>query len=228
MNRSQTFQEFLANQGTLIPLGGMVVNLLLTALLAFILSQIYIHFGRTLSNRRAFSRNFIMISTTTMLIITIVKSSLALSLGLVGALSIVRFRAAIKEPEELSYLFLAIAIGLGFGANQRMPTLITFFVILLFIWLSHFRSKTKKDPNLLLTIVSPNGTTVDLDKIIGTLQRTCRSVELRRFDQTQTSLESTFIVDMRDYQSLTQTKNAIQALDENMQIRFLDNQGPVV
>ena len=52
------------------------------------------------------------------LIISIVKSSLALSLGLVGALSIVRFRAAIKEPEELVYLFFVISIGLSNGANQ--------------------------------------------------------------------------------------------------------------
>ena len=44
---------------------------------------------------------------------------LALSLGLVGALSIVRFRAAIKEPEELAYLFLTISVGLGFGAKVR-------------------------------------------------------------------------------------------------------------
>ena len=51
----------------------------------------------------------------------IVKSSLALSLGLVGALSIVRFRAAIKEPEELVYLFLIIAIP-----NGPLPTLIFF------------------------------------------------------------------------------------------------------
>ena len=48
-----------------------------------------------------------------MLIITVVKTSLALSLGLVGALSIVRFRSAIKDPEELLYLFFSIAIGIG-------------------------------------------------------------------------------------------------------------------
>ena len=54
-----------------------------------------------------------------MIIITIVKSSIALSLGLVGALSIVRFRAAIKEPEELTFLFICIAIGVGLGAGQR-------------------------------------------------------------------------------------------------------------
>ena len=61
---------------------------------------------------------------TTTIVITIVKSSLALSLGLVGALSIVRFRAAIKEPEELVYLFLIISTGLGCGAGQIKITFI--------------------------------------------------------------------------------------------------------
>ncbi len=74
-----------------------------------------------------------MLAVTTMIIITIVKSSLALSLGLVGALSIVRFRSAIKEPEELTYLFLTIAIGLGFGADQRLATIIGFAFLTLFL-----------------------------------------------------------------------------------------------
>jgi len=65
------------------------------------------------------------------LVITVVKSSLALSLGLVGALSIVRFRTPIKEPEELGYIFLTIAIGLGFGANLGLVTgLVTSFILL--------------------------------------------------------------------------------------------------
>ena len=53
-----------------------------------------------------------------MVVITIVKSSLALSLGLVGALSIVRFRTPIKETEELIMLFINLAIGLGLGASK--------------------------------------------------------------------------------------------------------------
>ena len=63
----------------------------------------------------------------------IVISSLALSLGLVGALSIVRFRAAIKEPEELVYLFFIIAIGLGCGANQLIITTVGILFALIFI-----------------------------------------------------------------------------------------------
>ena len=88
-----------------------------------------------------------------MLIITIVKSSLALSLGLVGALSIIRFRAAIKEPEELSYLFMAIAIGLGFGADQTLITIIAFIIIMAIVVFSKkFSKKNQNDQNLQLTI----------------------------------------------------------------------------
>ena len=54
--------------------------------------------------------------------IVIVKSSIALSLGLVGALSIVRFRTPIKEPEDLTYLFLSIALGVGYGSFQILIT----------------------------------------------------------------------------------------------------------
>ena len=127
----QTFEEFLTSTTANISIISFIVNIILTAILAFGLKWVYIRFGMTLSNRKLFSKTFIVISMTTMLIITIVKSSLALSLGLVGALSIIRFRAAIKEPEELSYLFLAIAIGLGFGANQTLVTIIGFLTIIL-------------------------------------------------------------------------------------------------
>ncbi len=66
-----------------------------------------------------------MLTVITLLVISIVKSSLALSLGLVGALSIVRFRTAIKDPEELIYLFFSIAIGLGMGQiNAYQPWLL--------------------------------------------------------------------------------------------------------
>ena len=122
MNKPQTLLDLFSTQAIQISLPLFVANLLLSALLAWILGRVYVKFGTTLSNREQFGRNFLLVTTTTMLIITIVKSSLALSLGLVGALSIIRFRAAIKEPEELSYLFLAISVGLGFGAEQTVIT----------------------------------------------------------------------------------------------------------
>ena len=110
--------DFMTNSVVSVDPLGVIIGLALTALMASAISYVYIKKARVLSNKEDFVKNFIPISMTTMFIIVVVKSSLALSLGLVGALSIVRFRTAIKEPEELGYLFLCIAIGLGNGESQ--------------------------------------------------------------------------------------------------------------
>ena len=72
---------------------------------------------------------------------------MALSLGLVGALSIVRFRAAIKDPEELVYLFLIISIGLASGANQYKIAIFGTLIALLILFIYHSFSKKTKVSN---------------------------------------------------------------------------------
>jgi len=135
---------FFLNEQIQVNLFTFVQSLLLVAILSFLIQITYLKFSSSLSNKYDFSKNFIILGLTTTLVITIVKSSLALSLGLVGALSIVRFRAAIKEPEELVYLFLIIATGLGCGAGQLKITLIGIFVsIIIIISYSYFAKKNK-------------------------------------------------------------------------------------
>ena len=111
----------------------LLLNLGIGVLLSLVIKWHFSRFGSTLSNREEFSQVFPFVLLTTILIITVVKSSLALSLGLVGALSIVRFRTPIKEPEELAYLFISIAVGLGLGANQTIPTVIA-SIFILAVW----------------------------------------------------------------------------------------------
>src|SRR5664279_765599 len=118
MQIEQTLHELFWNPTDLASLPSLVLRLIVAAVLGILLGEAYVHFGQSLSNRKLFARNFIVLTVTTALIISIVRSSVALSLGLVGALSIVRFRAAIKEPEELAFLFLAISAGLGLCVNN--------------------------------------------------------------------------------------------------------------
>ena len=122
--QEQSFLTDLANQFSSgeSSIVDFLINIFMTILLSYIIGLVYSKYGNSLSNRKKLMQTFVLISVTVMLVISIVKSSLALSLGLVGALSIVRFRTAIKEPEELVYFFVAIALGLGLGANQRVIT----------------------------------------------------------------------------------------------------------
>ena len=84
----------------------ILIRLFTGLLLSLLIVYHYNKNSNSLSDRNFFSRTFPLILLTTLLVISVVKSSLALSLGLVGALSIVRFRTPIKEPEDLVYLFI--------------------------------------------------------------------------------------------------------------------------
>jgi hypothetical protein len=220
-NIQRLFQSFTADS-LQVSLGGFVLNMVLAAALSFILSRVYVKFGTSLSNRRMFARNFILMAMTTTLIITVVKSSLALSLGLVGALSIVRFRAAIKEPEELSYLFLTIAIGLGLGADQRWITIVAFFAIVGIIWGRTFLLKPEIAHNMYLTVNSQPVRT-ELPQIVEALNKHCRAVSLKRFDETKQQIEASFLVDYENFEQLSKSKLELRELDDNIRISFLDS-----
>jgi len=106
----------------------------------------------TASDSDSVTRVFPLLTMITTAVIAVVQSSLALSLGLVGALSIVRFRAAIKEPEELIYLFLCIAIGLALGAAQPLLALSLVLVSSLFILGMHFTTSHALPTRMMLTV----------------------------------------------------------------------------
>ena len=225
MDQNQTFEQFLANQVPEISPWNFLINLVLTALLAHLLGRIYSRFGTSLSNKKMFAANFELIAITTMIIITIVKSSLALSLGLVGALSIVRFRAAIKEPEELAYIFLTIALGLGFGADQRIVTSIGFFFVLAVIWGKHFLKPTDAQRSLNFTILSENPLGLSLDSIVETIMPHCKELEMKRLDENKNYMEAAFVAEFNNFKDLNKARSALHGLDNSIQISFLDQTG---
>lgn len=225
MNKIQTFEEFLTTQSVKVPVYDFIINIVLAALLAYVLALLYARYGGALSNRKAFARNFVMMTMTTMLIITIVKSSLALSLGLVGALSIVRFRAAIKEPEELAYLFLAIAIGLGLGADQRLITLVGFVMIGAVIWMRHWSVRSESNQSLILTVSSQPPAKIELRQIVDALKAHCAALNLRRCDDSEEMLEVSFVVDFDNFEQFEAGKAALRGLGESVRVTFLDNKG---
>lgn len=223
MDKSQSFKEFLVTQTPHVDIIEFAINLALASALTVLLAAVYSRYGNALSNRKAFSRNLILIGMTTVIIITIVKSSLALSLGLVGALSIVRFRTPIKEPEELAYLFLSIAIGLGLGAGQRLVVVIGFSLTLIVIWLLHLRRTTFEDEGMMLSVVSSTPDPELLDRIVKVLEQKATAVRLLRLDEDQGSFQGDFSVSFDHYDQLNAAKHGLRDIDKNLQVSFLDN-----
>ena len=222
---TEILQGILQPQPSQIDLVTYTVNMLLSAILAFILGRVYIYWGGSLSNRRKFATNFMLITVTTTFIILVVRSSVALSLGLVGALSIVRFRTAVKEPEELAYLFFAIAIGIGLGDNQRVVTILAFAATILIVGLLRLFRQTESDVNLHLTVTSHNPEKISLDELMSALKPHTTKLKLLRMDDSQQALELAFLVEFKHIDQLGQAKNAIQTLAPDVSITFLDNKG---
>ena len=188
----------------------IVINILLAAAMSQIVYVTFIKFAGTFSNRKQFGKIFFMITVCTTVIISVIHASIALSLGLVGALSIVRFRTAIKEPEELAYVFFCITIGLGFGANARGLTLISAFLILSLIVLKGLvgQSDVQRD-TFNFSIVS---SVLSLEQILKAVKRHSESSILRRVDNDANACNVQLIV---EFLSTAQLQEAIDALKED-------------
>ena len=211
-------QEFSEN----IPLDEFLLNIVITALLIALLRLFYIHYGNAIANRRRFAANFLPLALGTLLIIMIVKSSIALSLGLVGALSIVRFSAAIKEPEELTYLFIAIGLGLAGGANQPILAIVAFSVIIVLLFLGKkiTRKTTSTRENRIFINIQTD--IDDLDRISKILTDELTYVKLKRMDTLEKGLDLSFACQADSITQLSNVKKAIKALSDHTSLSIID------
>lgn len=216
----------LTNNITLpqISLNSLIINFLISILLSLILCW---HFN-TRSQKRFLKRDLGLvlpvICLTTLLVITIVKSSLALSLGLVGALSIVRFRTPIKEPEELAYIFLAIAIGLSLGADQKFVAIVSLPIILLLISLiDRIRPALKPlDGNLLISIEVEDANNSS-EQILKLIQSITPEVNLRRLEQQGDNLSINALVNLTDSDMINTLSNEFKIKYPNGRLSILDD-----
>ena len=216
-----TFEQYLNDFNSTINVWQFLVNIAVVTIIAFIIKLFYIQFGRAISNRRKFSNNFIPLALSTLLIITVIKSSVALSLGLVGALSIVRFRAAIKDPEELTYLFLIIGLGLIGGANKPLLAIVSFAIFMPLLYLNNrVSSKTKIVNNkATLHIKAANTTT---DKLNQLITPHTSYLELKRADYKEGTINASYQCLFNSAESLDKVAAAMKELDPSASLSFVD------
>ncbi|MFP6672366.1 MAG: DUF4956 domain-containing protein [Pirellulaceae bacterium] len=164
----------------------LAIFLVLAGLLGLYVRYLYNRCSRSLSDTDSTGSVFPLLTVVTAAVIAVVKSSLALSLGLVGALSIVRFRAAIKEPEELVYLFLCIAVGLCLGSEQMGLAFVLVGVVTVFAVGMRMFTRTSSRGRLLLTLTAGAEQFQDLETVLlPKLKAAAAEISIQRFDLQQ-------------------------------------------
>jgi len=119
-----------------------IVGLINIIIFSFLTRFIYKKFSNSVSNKTITANLFPLFAVAIFLIIITIKTSIVLSLGLVGALSIIRFRTAIKEPEQIIFFLVITAISISTASGAFLFPL----MIVIFVWsYYYFLSKTIKE-----------------------------------------------------------------------------------
>ncbi len=199
---SLSFKELLGlnPETTNMPLKNLIVVMATSVVFSVLIYFMYKWCFRGVVYSSTFNVTVALMVVITAMIVATISSNTALSLGMVGALSIVRFRTAIKDPMDLMFLFWSVAAGIGIGAELYHVVIIGNIVVAL-AFLVYSNIKNKKQVYLL---VMSYGADVDetVEKELGVVTHVLRSkiikngkveltveLNLKKGEQTPANLE---------------------------------------
>ena len=168
----KSFLESFQQGGITVPV--IVISIIFSVILALYLFLIYRLLGRKSFYNINFNLALVGMTMVTAAIVIAIQSNLILSLGMVGALSIVRYRSAVKDPMDLFFLFWGVAIGIMCGAQQYVLAILVSFALTVILYiLSHF--PVLQSPYVLVV----NGKRQDMETVKTCVSQHCKYYKVR-------------------------------------------------
>ena len=182
-----TFSEWFADQlSNFTPLN-VAIALLVALAAGAIIAVVYKKTYRGVLYSPSFTLTLILLCLVTTPVVMAIGSNVALSMGMVGALSIVRFRTAVKDPLDTAYMFWAITMGILIGSNAYVIAIVALLgIAVILLAISYLRLRT---PNgYLLVLHYDEDAQVDIE---NTLKRNVRFYRMRSKTVTRNGAEMT-------------------------------------
>lgn len=199
---SDIFQRIANFVGfTNLDLMNLLFSLFLAIAIAFIISQIYKYTHRGLNYELTFMSTLVVLAPIIAVVMLFIRGDLVLSLGLIGSISIIRFRTPIKDTRDMVFIFWVIAVGLGCGTYNWNVVIISTIVIATVMFLLHFiRYGHSKATDYVLVVT---GTKALKNNEIGeVLKSYTKEIRVRSQETEQDYWEIIFEIQLRD---LTET-----------------------
>ncbi len=159
-------KSILEGFNTDVSMGKVVAGLLAALLAALFILLIYRLTMRGIASNRGYEITLLLVTAISAMIVLTITSNLALSLGMVGALSIIRFRTAIKEASDTAFMFWAVAAGITAGAGFYMITVVGCLFIGLVTVVACLITKKGARPYLLVIRAEAGTTSALVDKLL--------------------------------------------------------------
>jgi uncharacterized membrane protein YhiD involved in acid resistance len=219
MSFSDIFKKnFLENFTGTISIQMVLVTLIVALLFSFIVFYVYKFTSKNTIYSRNFNITMSLISIITAGVVLSMQANIVVSLGMVGALSIVRFRTAIKEPRDLLFLFWSISNGIIIGAG--VYSLVFIMAIILTIGLLLFDLlPANKIPYLLVVNVKNAGVS---DKIDNMLAENCIKYKIKSRNVTKDSIDIVYELHCDDSKDLF---NSLSKLTGVLSFNLLSQDG---
>lgn len=192
MNKRELLYYLLENN-TNISVAEIAIGLIMSVLLAFFIYFVYKKTYTGVMYSKNFNVTLLLITVITTMVMMIIGSNLALSLGMVGALSIIRFRTAVKDTKDSAFIFWAIAVGISCGSGIYIIAVLGSAVIALILF---FINKGVLDDTTYLVIVHGNSN-VDVDRISDIVGNHCSKSTLKMKNITSLNVDITYEVSFK-------------------------------
>jgi uncharacterized membrane protein YhiD involved in acid resistance len=202
--------DFLSGTGANLTALQIVLMLLLSFALGLFIFFIYKKTFQGVLYSKTFNISLIALAMISSTVIMAVTSNIVLSLGMVGALSIVRFRTAIKDPIDIVYMFWAISIGIMTGAGLWMIAVISSLVIGVILY-SFSKVHIRYEPYLLVVSYTDSGAESIINKL---LDEHVGSYKIKSKIKTPGDYEITIDIRVKSGRS-----NIVDLIDELPQVR---------
>ena len=196
-NDSSLSSYFLSQFENLTP-WKIVIGLVMGALVGLIIAFVYKRCYRGVLYSPTFAMTLMMLTLITTPVVMCIKSDIALSMGMVGALSIVRFRTAVKDPMDTAYMFWALTMGILLGAELYVHALAVVLGISIILFIMTF--VRFRNPNGYLLVVHYDDYAEQ--EITQLLRRTVKQRKLRSKTVTRAGAEMTVEVRLDSKQDL--------------------------
>ncbi len=210
VSQTSKWSAMLADQFSQITPLDVVTALVTGFLVGLVIAFVYKKCFRGVLYSPSFAATLVMLTLITTPVTMCIKSDVALSMGMVGALSIVRFRTAVKDPMDTAYMFWALTMGILLGANLYLIAVVVVLGISIAMFaLTFFRFST---PNAYLLVLhyDPDAE-YDIDQ---QLRRTVKNRKLRSKTVTHTGSEMTVEVRLDNKQDLVASMLSIEGVHD--------------
>ena len=167
----------------------IVIDMLVAAIMGFLIYQVYKKFFSGVVFNRSYAITLVGMTVLTCMVTLAISTNIVISLGMVGALSIVRYRTAIKEPLDLLYMFWAITTGITVGASMYILAVIgAVFIFVIILILCH---KNQKSTAFVMIVHYEGDETGDeILRILGKMKYYLKSKTMRN-DDTELTIQLT-------------------------------------